>query len=81
MGNLQKIIKKWKNKLSYFVWLVSYSIPYIPKIILTMTLGIVDTLISVGLAIILKKIIDGAASGGIDGQVIDRKSTRLNSSH
>ena len=70
MGNLQKIIKKWKNKRSYFVWLVSYSIPYIPKIILTMTLGIVDTLISVGLAIILKKIIDGAASGGIDGQVI-----------
>lgn len=70
MGKLMKVIKKCRNQGSYLIWLVSYSLPYIPKIVLIMTLGIVDTLLSVGLAIILKRIIDGAASGGINGEVI-----------
>ena len=70
MGKLLKVIKKCRNQGSYLVWLVSYSLPYIPKIALVMALGIVDTLLSVGLAIILKRIIDGAASGGINGEVI-----------
>lgn len=70
MGKLQMVLKNYKNKSSYLVWLVSYSLPYIPKIALIMALGIADTLISVALAVILKRIIDGAASGGIKGEVI-----------
>lgn len=70
MGKLLKAIRNWRNQGGYFVWLVSYSIPYLPKIILIMALGIVDTLLSVGLAIMLKEIIDGASSGGINGEVI-----------
>lgn len=70
MGKFFKVIRDWRKQRSYFVWLVSYSIPYIPRIALIMVLGIMDTLLSVGLAIILKKIIDGAASGGINGEVI-----------
>lgn len=70
MRRLLKAIRDWRKQGSYIVWLVSYSIPYIPKISLIMALGIVETMLSVGLAIILKRIIDGAASGGINGKVI-----------
>jgi ABC-type multidrug transport system fused ATPase/permease subunit len=68
MGLMKKFLdflKDWRNQRSYFVWLLMYSIPYIPKIVLMMVLGLVDTILSVGLAIILKRIIDGASSGGI----------------
>ncbi len=65
MGKIIDFSKNWKNQRSYFVWLVSYSMPYIPRIILIMALGLADTILSVGLAVILKKIIDGASSGGM----------------
>jgi ABC-type multidrug transport system fused ATPase/permease subunit len=65
MSKLINFLKDWRNQRSYFVWLVLYSIPYIPKIALVLVLGLVDTVLSVGLAIVLKKIIDGASSGGI----------------
>ncbi len=65
MRRLIDFLRDWKDQRSYFVWLVLYSVPYIPRIILVMVLGMIDTILSVGLAIILKRIIDGASSGGI----------------
>ncbi len=70
MRRIYKIIRDWRNQRSYFLWLVSYSVPYIPRITLILIMGIVDTLLSVGLAVILKRIIDGTASGGINVKVI-----------
>ena len=57
MGKIIDFSKNWKNQRSYFVWLVSYSMPYIPRIILIMALGLADTILSVGLAVILKKLL------------------------
>lgn len=70
MSKFIDFLKDWRHQRSYFNWLVSYSIPYIPRVILIMVLGLTDTMISIGLAIILKKIIDGAASGGLNMEVI-----------
>ena len=65
MGKLINFLKDWRNQRNYFKWLASYSVPYIPRIIVIMVLGLIDTVLSVGLAIILKRIIDGASAGGI----------------
>lgn len=65
MGKVKKFVKDWKNQRNYFVWLIHYSIPYLPKIVLMIMFGLVDTFLSVGLAVILKKIIDGASTGAI----------------
>lgn len=65
MSKLINFLKDWRKQRSYFVWLVMYSIPYIPRIALVLIFGLIDTVLSVGLAVVLKKIIDGASSGGI----------------
>lgn len=65
MRKFLSLLRDWKYKRKYFVWLMSYTTPYIPKILLVMALGLVDTILSVGMAIILKRIIDGASSGSI----------------
>jgi ABC-type multidrug transport system fused ATPase/permease subunit len=68
MGQMSKLLgflRDWRDQRSYFVWLVLYSVPYIPRLVLVMVLGLVDTILSVGLAILLKRIIDGASSGSI----------------
>lgn len=65
MRKLLDFLRDWKNQRRYFAWLVWYSTPYIPKIALILVFGLVDTVLSVGLAILLKRIIDGAALGGI----------------
>lgn len=65
MSKLFDFLKDWKNQRRYFTWLLTYSVPYIPRIVLIMVLGLIDTILSVGLAVILKRIIDSASSGGI----------------
>ena len=65
MRKLLDFIRDWREQRRYIKWLMVYSIPYIPRIILMLLLGLVDTVLSVGLAIILKKIIDGASFGGV----------------
>lgn len=70
MSKIMSFLKDWRNQRSYFTWLISYSMPYIPKIIMVMVLSLVDTLLSVGLAVILKRIIDGASTGGFDKEAI-----------
>jgi ATP-binding cassette, subfamily B, bacterial len=45
-------------------WLMKYSRPYIPKIILLLSLDLVATLVTVALAVVSKNIIDSATNGG-----------------
>lgn len=45
-------------------WLMKYSKPYIPKIILLVSLDLVATLVTVALAVVSKNIIDSATNGG-----------------
>ncbi|MBP1756389.1 MAG: transporter ATP-binding protein, partial [Firmicutes bacterium] len=65
MKKLLDFLRDWREQKRYFVWLILYSIPYIPRIILILAFGLIDTFLSVGLAVILKRIIDGASSGGL----------------
>lgn len=62
-----KTIKKYK---SYLRWLWQYTIPYIPKLLILLLLGIAETLIGVGVTLITKNIIDSATYGGFGIRVI-----------
>lgn len=75
MGKLQKIKALWNdrdNQSSYWKWLVSYSKPFTPKLILLVILNSVGALFSLVFAIISKNIIDNATGGnklGITQQI------------
>lgn len=61
-------IKNWLHKFKgtsgYARWLVSYSKPYIPSLVLLMLINAASSGISVGMAVIGKEIIDTATNGG-----------------
>lgn len=65
MNKLILFFKDWRNQSKYLSWLINCSVPYIPRIILLIGLGLMDTILSVGLTIVLKYIIDGASKHGI----------------
>lgn len=52
-----------ENQSRYFKWLMTYSKPYFGKIVAMMLLQISGTLISIGMAIMSKKVIDNATVG------------------
>jgi ATP-binding cassette, subfamily B, bacterial len=70
MKKLFLFIKNWRKQSEYLSWLVTCSVPYIPRIMLLIMFGLLDTVLSVGLAIILKNIIDSASTHGIITQAI-----------
>ena len=63
MSKLIAFLKDWRNQKSYFFWLVKYSKPYIPKILFMMIINLLITLLSTGMAVLSKEIIDRATNG------------------
>lgn len=63
MGKLITFFKDWRNQKNYFVWLMHYSKPYIPQIVLIMIINLLNTFVSTGMAIVTKEIIDKAENG------------------
>lgn len=67
---MNKIVNKTKRYLanrnvhtSYLKWLMSYSIPYIPRIVLIMLLNLSGTGLGLAMTLISKRIIDDAGNG------------------
>ncbi len=63
MNKVIAFFKDWRNQKSYFFWLVKYSKPYIPKILFMMVINLLITLLSTGMAVLSKEIIDRATNG------------------
>lgn len=63
MNKLIAFFKDWRNQSSYFLWLLKYSKPYIPKILLLMIINLMNVLLTTGMAVVSKQIIDKATNG------------------
>lgn len=66
MSKIQKIKKYWKKRddaRAYFIWVLGYTKPYVPRLLLILVFDILATLMSVGMAIIGKELIDRAIDG------------------
>lgn len=66
MSYKQKMKKVWDdrdNQSRYFKWLMQYSRPYLWKIILLMIISVSGTFVSIGMALMSKKVIDNATVG------------------
>lgn len=63
MKKLIHFLKDWRNQAKYLAWLIQYSKPYIPKIGLLMFIDIIAAVATTYMAILNKKIVDGATSG------------------
>lgn len=65
---MKKIIQKVKSydiQSGYIKWLIKYSIPYLPQILLIFVMNIACSLISAQLAVVSKNIIDSAIGGNL----------------
>ncbi len=63
---MNKIKKLWNdraNQMLYAKWLMNYTKPYVGKIAGIMLLGIMASMLSVGMSLLMKQIIDRAQSG------------------
>ena len=60
LKKIKAFFKDWRNQSSYFRWIVRYTKPYIPSLILIMLCGCIGTLVSVVTSVIGKHIIDKA---------------------
>lgn len=72
MGKIEKVKALWRdrdNQKQYARWLMQYSRPYIGKITLIMLMGIVNTVITLAMALVSKRIIDDA-TGGVKNKVL-----------
>lgn len=58
-------LKNWHNNAAYAKWLMQYTKPYIPKMIVVMLIQMVLTGISIGMALESKAIIDNAQGGHV----------------
>ena len=63
MNRLIAFFKDWRNQRSYFFWLIKYSKPYIPRIVLLMCINLTNVLLTTFMAVISKQIIDKATNG------------------
>ena len=66
MSKIQKLRKYWKKRndaREYFKWVLGYTKPYVPRLLLILIFDILATLLSVGMAIIGKELIDRAIDG------------------
>lgn len=64
MGKLKLLWNNMSDQILYMKWLFQYSKPYTGKILLLMLLDLLVTFATLALALISKKIIDVATSGG-----------------
>lgn len=65
---MKKIIDKIKSyqfSSEYIKWLATYSLPYLPKILLVFIIGVTSSVIAAELAVVSKRIIDSATSGNL----------------
>lgn len=65
---MKKIVQKIKScniEAEYIKWLVKYSLPYMPQILVIFAMNVICSLISAQLAVISKNIIDSATSGNL----------------
>ncbi len=67
---MKKLIRKTKKYLddrnvhtSYLKWLMSYSVPYIPRIVFIMLLNLVGTGLGLTMTLVAKRVIDDAGKG------------------
>lgn len=65
MDKMRRFFKDWRKQSHYFNWLMQYAKPYLPRIIFMMFMQMTGTILTVGLAVVSKNIIDAATSGGI----------------
>ncbi|MBQ4529218.1 MAG: ABC transporter ATP-binding protein [Lachnospiraceae bacterium] len=56
-------LKEYKNQSGYTKWLMRYSLPYMPQIILMLVINVICSAISAELSIVSKNIIDSATDG------------------
>ena len=66
MSKIAKIKRYWKKRddaKEYFKWIFEYTIPYFPQLTLLMIFYLGATLLSVGMAVIGKQLIDKASTG------------------
>ncbi len=71
MSNFVRWAKDWRNQKTYFKWLVEYTKPYLPKIILILILDLSEILFTTWMAILSKDIIDKATGGsGVAGLLV-----------
>lgn len=63
MKKLIDKIKSYHISSDYMKWLVKYSLPYLPQILLVFVIGVASSLIAAELAVVSKNIIDSATSG------------------
>lgn len=63
MNKLIAFLKDWRNQKSYFFWLMKYSKPYLPKIVLIMLINLINVFLTTGMAVMSKQIIDKATNG------------------
>lgn len=68
MSKVEKIKHYWNKRddaKEYLRWIMLYSKPYLPQLTLLMLFDLIGTLMSVGMAIIGKEMIDKAAEGNL----------------
>ncbi len=68
MGKIDKLKKYWSKRddaKQYLKWCLGYSKPYFPQLMLLMIFDLAATLMSVGMAIIGKEMIDRASDGNL----------------
>lgn len=66
MGKYEKLKKYWSKRdeaKDYLKWIVRYTKPYIPKLLLMLVFDLLATVFSVGMAVIGKELIDRASFG------------------
>ena len=68
MGKLKKIKHYWNKRDDagrYFLWILSYTKPFIPQLAILMIFDLAATFLSVGMAVIGKQLIDSATNGNV----------------
>lgn len=66
MSKVEKVKALWRdrdNQMLYMRWLIHYSKPYVGRISMMMLLNVLNTVISLVMALVSKRIIDDATSG------------------
>ncbi|MBO6239425.1 MAG: ABC transporter ATP-binding protein [Butyrivibrio sp.] len=68
MGKLKKIKHYWNKRDDagrYFLWILSYTKPFVPQLAILMIFDLAATFLSVGMAVIGKQLIDSATNGNV----------------
>lgn len=63
MSNFVNWVKDWKHQKTYFKWLMRYTKPYMPKLLLMLIFEMIVIVLSTQMAVVSKHIIDRATGG------------------